>query len=331
LGSKQFPEQIQDIKQGLWVMASVVCGSDSGNGAKISYRQTGEGSDVILIHGLAANGAFWQLNLVQELAQRHRVTVFDLRGHGYSEITMGGYRACELAEDLRDLMDHLGIAQATLIAHSYGGNVALAFVDIYPARVERLVLADTRVHAIQPSNYAHDWPNAESALPRLKSIGIEIPVDERDSGIWLLEELAKPHWRTQKEKLRGSPLYMPFGPWSGGKRSADKWLYLLASSNARQQFTEVDRPSLEGLTRIKQPVLAYYGSHSTLQASFAGLAELLPNCRTAIAEQAGHFFPASQPKVFGQQVASFLAETEFAVCSDKRYAHTELSSRPSVA
>ncbi len=304
-------------------MPSVLCGSDRGNGARISYRQIGEGPDVILIHGLAANSAFWQLDVVQELTRLHRVTVFDLRGHGYSEMTIDGYRPSDLAEDLRDLMDHLDIDRATLIAHSFGGTVALAFVDTYPARVQRLVLADIRVHAIQPSNYPHDWPNAASALPKLKSIGIEIPADEKDSGIWLLEELAKPEWRTQREKLRGSPLYMPFGPWSGGNRSADKWLKLLATTHARQQFTEIDRPSREGLTRITQPTLAYYGSHSTLQASFAGLAELLPDCRTAVAEKAGHFFPASQPKAFSRQVAAFLAETEFAAPRDKRHIDAE--------
>jgi len=309
-------------------MASVVCGSDRGNDASISYRQVGEGPDVILIHGLAANTAFWQLDVIQPLARQYRVTVFDLRGHGYSDMTMDGYRPADLAEDLRDLMDHLSIERATLVSHSYGGTIALAFISTYPGRVQRLVLADTRVHAVQPTNYARDWPNAATALPKLNEAGLVIPADERESGIWLLEQLAKPEWRAQRDKFRGSPLYMPFGPWSGGGRSADKWLKLIATTQARRQFAEVHGPDADGLRRITQPVLAYYGSHSTLHESFVGLSKLVPNCSTAVAEFAGHFFPVSQPQAFGKQVAAFLAETAAVVSRDKRHAQPEPVQQP---
>jgi pimeloyl-ACP methyl ester carboxylesterase len=291
-------------------MAKITCTNSNGSAAKISYRQVGTGPDVILIHGLAANCAFWQMDLIAPLSASHRVTIYDLRGHGYSEMTESGYRPPEMADDLLSLMDQLAIGKATLVGHSFGGDVALNFITKYPQRVENLVLADTRVHVMQPSNYARDWPNATEAIPKLHELGLNIPEDEKDSGIWLLEQLAKPEWRAIRHKLKGSPLYMPFGPWGGGGRSADKWLQLLETTQARQDFASIAGPSEEQIRRIEQKVLVYYGSHSTLQASFAGLQRLLPHCTSLVAQNGGHFFPLSQPKIFGAQVSSFLSRCE---------------------
>lgn len=291
-------------------MAKITCTNGTGSAAKISYRQVGTGPDVILIHGLAANCAFWQMDLLAPLSEHYRVTVYDLRGHGYSEMTDTGYRPPEMADDLLSLMDQLGINKANIVGHSFGGDVALNFITKYPERVENLVLADTRVHVMQPSNYARDWPNAREALPKLRELGLNIPDDEKDSGIWLLEQLAKPEWRAIRHKLKGSPLYMPFGPWGGGGRSADKWLELLERTQARMDFASIAGPTEAQLRRIQHKVLVYYGSHSTLQASFEGLQRLLPNCTPLVAQNGGHFFPLSQPKTFGAQVSSFLKACE---------------------
>ena len=286
-------------------MGKLIC-----NNATINYRQVGTGSDVVLIHGLAANHAFWHLDVLLPLTKLYRVTVYDLRGHGYSEITPSGYTTRNMAEDLYQLMDQLDIEKASLIAHSFGGGVALDFVNNHPERVNKVVIADTRVHSIQPTSYPKDWPNAEIALPKLRELGLHIPDDEPDSGVWLLEKLATPEWREARHKLIGSPLFMPFGPWGGGVRSADKWLKLLETTNARKEMTAPHGPSQEQVLSIRQPLLAYYGSRSTLLKSFGGLKKYVPNCHTAIMPDAGHFFPLSQPKIFGQEVLKFISRLE---------------------
>ena len=294
-------------------MGSVVCGRGDVEPVKISYRQVGEGPDVILIHGLAANCAFWQMDLLLPLSANHRVTVYDLRGHGYSGMSASGYRPTDMAEDLLSLMDQLGIEKATIVGHSFGGAVALRFIE---------------------KNYARDWPNATEALPKLHALGLAIPEDERDSGIWLLEQLAKPEWRSERHKLRGSPLFMPFAPFGGGARSADKWLKLLQTTRAREEISFIDGPTAEQISQITQPVMVYYGSHTTLQDSFHGLQRLLPNCSAVVAPQAGHFFPLSQPQTFGIEVAAFLAATESARSALKihdRKVAAQVRSREAVA
>src|SRR5262245_55117226 len=120
------------------------------NGANLCYCQCGSGEDVVLVHGLAANRAFWGLDLVSTLARSYRVTTFDLRGHGHSEMTPAGYRMEDLVADLAGLFDHLDIGQAHLVGHSWGGTVALQFALSQPWRITSLAVADSRVRALQP-------------------------------------------------------------------------------------------------------------------------------------------------------------------------------------
>ena len=88
----------------------------------ISYQQSGIGPDVVMVHGLAANLAFWYLKIVPHFTPHYRVTAYDLRGHGRSEMPPTGYTTRDLAEDLIALLDERGIEKAHLVGHSIGGS-----------------------------------------------------------------------------------------------------------------------------------------------------------------------------------------------------------------
>lgn len=120
------------------------------SGARIFYQQIGRGPDLVFLHGLAANHAFWFTRIAFALKQRYRLTLYDLRGHGRSSMPPSGYTSQQQAEDLAELMDHLRLQDAILVGHSFGGNVALHFATLFPERVRALVVADTRVYALQP-------------------------------------------------------------------------------------------------------------------------------------------------------------------------------------
>lgn len=276
------------------------------NGMRVNYRQVGEGPDLVLIHGLAANHAFWHLNVLLPLARGYRVTVYDLRGHGYSGMPRSGYTSAHLAEDLLGLLDHLGIRKAGLVGHSLGGVVALHFAALHPERVARLVIADSRVRALQPTQRPRDWPNWATARPRLEGLGLPIPEDEEDSGIWLLERLASPEWRSTRDRLKGTSLFVPFSSLGGGNRSAARWLELLETTTAKKELTSCDGLSINRLATIRQPTLVLCGEHSPALPSFRGLKEHLPRCRGSIVPGAGHFFPLSRPELFVRLVREFL-------------------------
>ena len=114
----------------------------SVRGVRTHLRQLGSGPDVLMVHGLGSNLAFWYLTVAPLLARDARVTVYDLRGHGLSAATPQGYSSGELALDLLALSDSLGAVRPILVGHSFGGAVALHAAALEPLRVRGVVLAD---------------------------------------------------------------------------------------------------------------------------------------------------------------------------------------------
>src|SRR4051794_31314003 len=103
------------------------------NDLRVHYQQAGTGPDIVLIHGVTGDLSIWFLcKAIQVLSGDHRVTAFDIRGHGYSDAPPTGYTSADHAADLFALMDALGIERASLVGHSFGGVIAGHAVDIAP-------------------------------------------------------------------------------------------------------------------------------------------------------------------------------------------------------
>jgi pimeloyl-ACP methyl ester carboxylesterase len=102
------------------------------DGVGIHFQQMGDGPDVVMIHGMATNLAFWWLSMVLAARSGFRVTALDLRGHGHSSVPATGYTVPDLAGDVVGLMDAAGIERAHLVGHSLGGEVALLIAASQP-------------------------------------------------------------------------------------------------------------------------------------------------------------------------------------------------------
>ncbi|MDT5202839.1 MAG: hypothetical protein QOH34_4361 [Mycobacterium sp.] len=109
------------------------------HGERIAYRDAGAGEALLLIHGMAGSSATWRA-VIPELAKRYRVVAPDLLGHGESAKPRGDYSLGAFAAWLRDLLDELGIRQATVIGQSLGGGVAMQFTYQHRDYCQRLVL-----------------------------------------------------------------------------------------------------------------------------------------------------------------------------------------------
>lgn len=105
------------------------------DGAKVHYRRTGQGPDIVLIHGASGNLREWEFGLRAALENRFTVTAFDRPGLGHSDAIPQGAHLAAQAAHLRKAAAALGISAPILIGHSYGGSVALAWAlqDAPPA------------------------------------------------------------------------------------------------------------------------------------------------------------------------------------------------------
>src|SRR3989442_1788776 len=99
---------------------------------------------VVFVHGLGGSLATWSLNL-PAFAEQFRICALDLIGAGSSAKTATDYSVPALSEFLARFLDALGPdwQRVSIVGHSLGGAVALAFAGSYPQRVERLVLVDS--------------------------------------------------------------------------------------------------------------------------------------------------------------------------------------------
>ncbi|WP_425148110.1 alpha/beta fold hydrolase [Deinococcus sp.] len=106
---------------------------------RLSYRRSGQGSPLVLLHGLSGSGRWWRFNLPALEAVRS-VYVVELAGFGAARRQRSlGVRAA--ARLLAQWLDALELEGADLIGHSMGGQIALLLAALRPQRISRLVLA----------------------------------------------------------------------------------------------------------------------------------------------------------------------------------------------
>lgn len=113
------------------------------NGFSAHYLSAGKGPTVAILHGFTANHAMWWQQVPVLSRAGFRVIAPDLRGHGDSEHPGSGYHPDALADDLRALLDVLGLDRAHVVGLSLGGMVAQRFALDFPDRVITLTVADS--------------------------------------------------------------------------------------------------------------------------------------------------------------------------------------------
>ena len=276
------------------------------NGVKLNYIRTGDGSDVVLVHGLASSLAFWYSGTVLRLRHHYRVTAYDLRGHGYSSMPPAGYTHMNMAEDLAGLVDRLGLKKFHLVGHSFGGLVSISYAQRYPHRLRSLVLADVPLNEI---NSAPEWPLWWPSLMKFQNLGIVIPRNEPYPELMVLEELARPQIRQRVGKLLPESARLPYGWGKGTDRTAKRWLDLLNTTTAREDI-RLRQVSATDLSQIAVRTLAIYGMESKWRSSAEILGDCLPQVEVVYIEKAGHAHPWERPEDFCHHLHNFLAASD---------------------
>lgn len=266
-------------------------------GIRVNYLQlapdAGPAEDLVMVHGLATNLAFWYVPYATELAKRYRVTLYDLRGHGRSETPPAGYRAADLGRDLRGLLDHLDIERAHVLAHSFGGVVALNLACADPERVASLVLADTHIAAARDGGDTRAWGDGDRIQKILEGAGSTLDVRNPYFGYQLLTEVAR--LRRQDAPV-AKPLADLVAPLLGarGNRTAMQWLALMDGTSASAELMADDGLDLANLRRLRFPIMAMYGDRSQARITGEELLGVWPHAEFRRVRDAGHFFPTTR-------------------------------------
>jgi len=213
------------------------------------------GDPIVMIHGLLTNHTVFLKNGPAQMAKHRRVTLYDLRGHGLTELAPTDFRLTTIAQDLFALMDALGIDHADIVGYSFGAAVAIQACLTDPERVGRLAL-------IEPFGLTHDLPSHETTV---------------DEGL---------------ESYSHSTFVRVSGRRSDQLRSQLAQLFddhgLVESLAADEGF--FDRAPLDHLT---QPVLVLAGKSSPYRGDAETAARRLPNS-TLVMTRGDHNLPVTR-------------------------------------
>ena len=274
----------------------------TSDGRKLAFRRDGSGQ-LLLCHpgGPGFSGA--TLGDLGGLAQDVELLVIDPRGTGASDPPPDdrAYRQEDYVADLEELRQELGAEQIDLLGHSHGGFVAMAYAAAHPKRVRRLVLVATA------PRFAREYDERVRALWEASDDpAIAVALDAR------LKRLARSHEEDdERMRLRMLELRLYFRraegvEWLGGVFGQEPpnlaALMLFNAETAPQYDNRAGLPLIEAPTLVISGELDFFDPPAN-----AEILELVPDARSVVLSDAGHFVWFDDPDRFRAEVTRFLA------------------------
>ena len=252
--------------------------------AVIFYETMGDGPPVVLLHPYPANHEIW-LPVAEMLAQRYRVLLPDLRGHGASTPGQGPATMEKHARDLLRLCDDAGIGRAAFAGISIGGYVLFEFWRRFRERVATLALCCTRAQADSDEARANRMRSIEEA----RSHGPEPLVES------MITKLLG------ASTLRDRPDLV--------ERARRMMRQMTVAGIAAVLEGMAARPdSMPTLKTINVPTLLLHGEEDTLipRADAELMQQNIPGSALQVVARAGHYAVFEQAETAGQALRKFL-------------------------
>jgi len=246
------------------------------NNGQIYYETTGSGEPIVFIHGFTLDNRMWQPQ-VDFFGKKYQVVTYDARGFGRSSIPSGTYNHCD---DLRALLEHLGIEQAHIVGLSMGGRIAINFALAHPETVRRLVVMDS---ALDSYKSTVGW-NVYA-----RNVGIE-----RAKENWMNHEIFAETRKHSRVVAALRPIVKDYSGWH--------WLHedtqRPTNSYARTRLSEITAPTL---IIVGEKDLAYFRTiAATIKAGIKGSVKVM-------VANGGHMINMEKPEIVNKLLADFIA------------------------
>ena len=257
--------------------------------ASLSYELSGRGETVVFVHGWANTLAVWD-DQVPAFTPHYQTLRYDRRGFGRST---GFADVSADPDDLRILLDSLGIASAYVVGLSAGSEVATRFAFTYPRRTLALVRLSGPPPQGMPGAPPRALENRETMAHILRTFGL----DSLHRFVLAQPGFVPPD-ETQAERQRRL------------ERQAKGWDYsgrdLL---DPRPQSGRVPAVPWERIRDLAVPTLLVNGAHDNARALLVAdsLARYISNVRKVVIPRAGHAANVSQPAQFNTALLEFFS------------------------
>ncbi|MDM0050366.1 alpha/beta fold hydrolase [Variovorax sp. J22R115] len=270
-------------------MTSVALRSAEVNGLTVSYRKTGQGAELVLLHGFLCDSRCWMPQL-SGMSDSFTVVAWDAPGAGASSDPPDTFTTSDYARCLAGFLDTIGIDRAHVVGLSWGGILAQEFYRLYPERLRCLVLADT---------YA-GWKGSlpEPVWKERLAACLAGAAGPPDALVAKVMPSMFSHLAPEDLRAALSSIISEFHP--AGFR-------LMASSSAEMDTRDV-------LPRIEVPTLLLWGEEDPRSPIHVAeqLHAAIPGAELAIIPSAGHVSNMERPEAFNLHVRRFCTEHDAA-------------------
>jgi 3-oxoadipate enol-lactonase len=251
------------------------------NGIEINYEIEGGGPWLTMSHSLACDLHMWDPQM-PALTKRFKVLRFDTRGHGQSSAPAGEYTLEQMADDVKGLLDALGIRQTHWAGLSMGGMIGQAFALRYPGIFQSLVLADTTSR--RPPDAAKMWGD------RIQTA--------KTKGMDALVESTLARWFTEPYRNARKDVMQRVG--EGIRRTPVEGFAGCCAAISKVDY-------LDRLKEIRVPALVMVGEHDhgTPPEAARKIQENLPGSELRIIPSAAHLSNIEQTEEFNRNLAAF--------------------------
>jgi pimeloyl-ACP methyl ester carboxylesterase len=275
------------------------------NGTRIHYVIGGKGAPLVLLPGWPET--WWQFHMMMPaLAARYRVIAVDLRGMGGSAKPQAGYDKKTMAQDIFELMRHLGYDKINIAGHDIGSMTSFSFAANHPEATLKLAMLDVP--------HPDEFFSEIRMLPQQGKFGEKID-DEHPVYVWwfafhqvkgLPERILEGRYQIYQDFVFD---YLLKDPKSIGPR--DRAIYAAAYSSADavragdawfRTFPQ-DIIDIKTYKKLEMPVLGLGSTgYAWLQAAVTPRAT---NFRLVKIENSGHYIQEEQPEVTSRLLIEF--------------------------
>jgi len=265
------------------------------NTFEIHYREAGSGFPVVLVHGFTGNARNWALT-VPALADRFRTVSVDLRGHGQSAkpTREEDYRQESMADDVYQLLQHLGISDCYLVGHSMGGMVAQLLTLAHPDVVRALVLVDTAADMPETLAARDRRAQRERLAEIARTQGMEAVFEEQ----LRLDTITNP----SRAQLQSNPQFLENWRAQFLMTSPEAYIYCSRGLGAR-------KPLLDELTKVSVPTLIICGENDEpFVEPSRRMHQAIPGSELAMLAGSGHTPQIEVPAEFNRVLLGFLSK-----------------------
>lgn len=258
------------------------------DGVTLDYLMSGSGEPAVFIHGAFVADAFRPLASEPSLADRYRLILYHRRGYGGSSRAPGPVNLSTQVRDCLALLEHLEVAQAHVVGHSFGGAVALQLALQAPRAAATLTLLEP---ALMVGDSAKSYRESlKKGVERYRAVGAEVVVDEMLEARW-------PGYRRPIERLV---------PGAFAQAIADAGTTFESELPGLLEWRFDEREA----RRIQQPVLAILGGESEPLSPRFGetqrtLLSWLPNVEGYVLPNATHFLQMENPHDLALRLRTF--------------------------